>query len=81
MLTIISREELSVLDPAKIQGPLFGVGGQRKEEIQEADPADFQVKLWTIRGDGATYRDGEEQMQLIFPNRFFPDNFLRKGRV
>jgi len=71
--------------------------------IQESDPADFRVKLWTVRGDGATYRDGEElvihlfsnrdcyvkiyqidvekQMQLIFPNRFFPDNFIREGRV
>jgi hypothetical protein len=72
-------------------------------QVQASDPADFQVKLWTVRGDGATYRDGEQlvihlfsnrdcyvkiyqidvekQMQLIFPNRFFPDNFIRKGRV
>jgi hypothetical protein len=72
-------------------------------QIQSADPADFQVKLWTVRGEGATYRDGEElvihlfsnrdcyvkiyqidvdrQMQLIFPNRFFPDNFIRNGSV
>ncbi len=71
--------------------------------IQDSDAGDFQIKLWTVRGEGATYRDGEElvihlfsnrdcyvkiyqvdveqQMQLIFPNRFFPDNFVRKGRV
>jgi hypothetical protein len=71
--------------------------------IQDSDPADFQVKLWTVRGEGATYRGGEElvihlystrdcyvkiyqidverQVQLIFPNRFFPDNFIRNGRV
>jgi hypothetical protein len=93
-------DSVSVL-PENYDDALYVI--EELSRIQESDPADFQVKLWTVRGDGATYRDGEElvihlfsnrdcyvkiyqidvekQMQLIFPNRFFPDNFVRKGRV
>ena len=93
-------DSVSVL-PENYNDALFVI--EELSQIQESDPADFQVKLWTVRGEGATYRDGEElvihlfsnrdcyvkiyqidvekRMQLIFPNRFFPDNFIRKGRV
>jgi hypothetical protein len=93
-------DSVSVL-PENYNDALYVI--EELSRIQESDPVDFQVKLWTVRGDGATYRDGEElvihlfsnrdcyvkiyqidvdkQMQLIFPNRFYPDNFVRKGRV
>jgi hypothetical protein len=38
-------------------------------QIQQADTADFRVRLWTVRGDGATYRDGEELVIHLFSNR------------
>lgn len=93
-------ESVSVL-PENYNDALYVI--DELSQIQASDPADFEIKLWTVRGDGATYRDGEElvihlfssrdcyvkiyqidveqQMQLIFPNRFFPDNFIRKDRV
>ena len=93
-------DSVSVL-PENYNDALFVI--EELSRTQQADAANFQAKLWTVRGEGATYRDGEElvihlfsnrdcyvkiyqidvekRMQLIFPNRFFPDNFIRKGRV
>jgi hypothetical protein len=96
----ILPEHVSLL-PDNYENALFVI--EELYQVQQSDPADFEVKLWTVRGDGATYRDGEElvihlyanrdcyvkiyqidvqkNMQLIFPNSFFPDNFIRSGRV
>ena len=71
--------------------------------VENADNKDFIVKLWTKRGDGGTYIDGEKlvvnfytnrncyikiyhvdvrkNMQLIFPNEFYSDNFINKKRL
>ena len=72
-------------------------------EVQNADNESFVVKTWVKRGNGGTYRDGEElivnfyanrdcyikvyhidvdrKVQLIFPNQFYSDNFVRRGRI
>ena len=72
-------------------------------EVENADNQDFIVKLWTKRGDGGIYVDGEKlvinfytnhncyikvyhidvqkNMQLIFPNEFYSDNFIKNKRL
>jgi hypothetical protein len=72
-------------------------------EVENADNQDFIVKLWTKRGDGGIYVDGEKliinfytnrncyikvyhidvqkNIQLIFPNQFYSDNFIKKKKL
>jgi len=72
-------------------------------EVENADNQDFIVKLWTKRGNGGIYVDGEKlvinfytnrncyikvyqidvqkNMQLIFPNEFYSDNFIKDKRL
>jgi hypothetical protein len=72
-------------------------------DITGNDNATFAIKLWTVRGDGATYKDGEEMVvnffsnkdaflkvyhidvegkaQLIFPNKYYKDNFVKHGVI
>jgi hypothetical protein len=37
--------------------------------IQSSDAKDFKVKIWTDRGDGGTYRDGEQLVVNFFAGR------------
>ncbi len=75
--TVIGRTELHIpradlpdsvsIRPDNYSDALYVL--EQLSEVQNAGNQDFVVKVWTSRGNGGTYRDGEKLVINFFSNR------------